>query len=212
MRLGPWSARAAYAAATAGVVALSAMVAGAAASSARLVGVSAESRAGAQTVIIEATEPVAYSVSRPDPRTVLVELRNVSVAGAANRVRATGGSLVSNVALEDGTALDGSAVGRVRVALTGPARHRVRSTLNTIRLELEAQRLTREASERDNAPEPVRRRSPCLRCPSPLRSPRRCRILRPPRPFLRPRRPRMVRPPQRPSHPSALRSKRAARS
>jgi type IV pilus secretin PilQ/predicted competence protein len=158
MRLGPWSARAAYAAATAGVVALSAMVAGAAASSARLVGVSAESRAGAQTVIIEATEPVAYSVSRPDPRTVLVELRNVSVAGAANRVRATGGSLVSKVALEDGTALDGSAVGRVRVALTGPARHRVRSTLNTIRLELEAQRLAREpvpAEEPESIPEPA---------------------------------------------------------
>jgi type IV pilus assembly protein PilQ len=158
MRLAAWSARSAF---LAGIVAASAL--GAAAdfhpsaaaapgtpgsdpsaaaapgtpASARLVGVSAETRAGAQAVLIEATEPVAYSVSRPDSRTVVVELRNVSVAGAANRVRATAGSLVAHVAFEDGTALDGSAVGRIRLGLVQPATHRVRSTRNTIRLELE---------------------------------------------------------------------------
>jgi type IV pilus assembly protein PilQ len=137
MRLAPWSVRAAYAAATAAAVALTVLAAGAAAGSARLVGVSAESHGGAQTVFIEATEPVAYSVSRPDARSVLIELRNVSVAGAANRVRATGGSLVAGVSFEDGTALDGSAVGRVHLALTAAAAHRVRSTRNMIRVDLE---------------------------------------------------------------------------
>jgi type IV pilus assembly protein PilQ len=68
---------------------------------------------------------------------VLVELRNVSVAGAANRVRATSASLVAGVSLEDGTALDGSGVGRVHLTLTSPASHRVRSTRNTIRVELD---------------------------------------------------------------------------
>ena len=136
MRLAPWSVRAAYAAATAGVVALSAMVAGAAATGPRACRrLRAKSRDDAQTVIIEATEPVRLlGRAAPDPRTVLVELRNVSVAGAANRVRATGGSLVSNVALEDGTALDGSAVGRVRArSRARPRSIASRSTRNTIR-------------------------------------------------------------------------------
>ncbi|MGH9314961.1 MAG: type IV pilus secretin PilQ [Vicinamibacterales bacterium] len=137
MRLARWSVRATYAAATAAAVALTVLAAGAAAGSARLVGVSAESREGAQTVLIEATEPVAYSVSRPDARTVLVELRNVSVVGATNRVRATGGSLVADVSFEADNALDGSAVGRVRLVLTSPATHRVRSTRSTIRVDLE---------------------------------------------------------------------------
>jgi type IV pilus assembly protein PilQ len=137
MRLAPRSVRAAYAAATAAAVALTVLAAGAATGTARLVGVSAESRDNGQTVLIEATEPVAYSVSRPDARTVLVELRNVSVAGAANRVRATSASLIASVSLEDGTALDGSGVGRVHLALTSPAAHRVRSTRNTIRVELD---------------------------------------------------------------------------
>jgi type IV pilus assembly protein PilQ len=137
MRLAPRSVRAAYAAATAAAVALTVLAAGAATGTARLVGVSAESRDNGQTVLIEATEPVAYSVSRPDARTVLVELRNVSVAGAANRVRATSASLIAGVSLEDGTALDGSGVARVRLALNSPAAHRVRSTRNTIRVELD---------------------------------------------------------------------------
>jgi type IV pilus assembly protein PilQ len=158
MRLAPWSVRAAYAAATAAAVALTVLAAGAAAGSARLVGVSAESRDGAQTVLIEATEPVAYSVSRPDARSVLVELRNVSVAGAANRVRVTGGSLVAGVSFEDGTALDGSAVGRVQLALRFPAAYRVRSARNMIRVDLEktvARAENADSPAAEPVPEPV---------------------------------------------------------
>ena len=136
MRLAPRSVRAAYAAATAAAVALTVLAAGAATGAARLVGVSAEARDNGQTVLIEATEPVAYSVSRPDARTVLVELRNVSVAGATNRVRPTSASLVAGVSFEDGTALDGTGVGRILMALNAPAAHRVRSSRNTIRVDL----------------------------------------------------------------------------
>jgi len=136
MRLAPRSVRAAYAAATAAAVALTVLAAGAATGAARLVGVSAEARDNGQTVLIESTEPVAYSVSRPDARTVLVELRNVSVAGAANRVSTTGTSLVAKVSLEDGNALDGTAVGRILLALHAPSAHKVRSSRNTIRVDL----------------------------------------------------------------------------
>ena len=98
----------------------------------RLVGVSSQDNA----VLIESTEPVAYAVSKPDPLTLLVDLRNVSVSDArADVVRS--GSL-AGVKLEQAAAVDGASLARVRVSLTGPAEYRVRSARNTIRVELTA--------------------------------------------------------------------------
>ena len=37
-------------------------------------------------MVLEASEPVAYVTSRPDPLTVLVDLRNATAAGVSNRV------------------------------------------------------------------------------------------------------------------------------
>jgi type IV pilus secretin PilQ/predicted competence protein len=96
----------------------------------RLLGVSTEANA----VLIEATEPVAYAVSRPDPLTVLVDLRNVTVAEAAAEVRHH--EAVAAVTLEQTSGVDGKAMARVHVMLARPAEHVVRSTRNTIRLEL----------------------------------------------------------------------------
>jgi type IV pilus secretin PilQ/predicted competence protein len=98
----------------------------------RLLGVSAQGSA----VVIEASEPVAYVVSRPDPLTVIVELRETTVAAATNQVQRR--DLIAGVTLEDGIAVDGKAVGRVRVTLAKPAESKVRSARNTIRLELTA--------------------------------------------------------------------------
>ena len=95
----------------------------------RLVAVSAEHDA----VVIEATEPVAYTVTRPDKLMLVVELRDVSVAEAASRVAPKG--LVSGVRLEQATAADGRAAARVRVALAQAAEYTVKSARNTIRLE-----------------------------------------------------------------------------
>ena len=69
-------------------------------------------------LLIEATEPVAYAVSRPDPLTVLVDLRNVNVGDAANRWRAA--ASISGVTLEQATPIDGKSLARVRVALASP--------------------------------------------------------------------------------------------
>jgi type IV pilus assembly protein PilQ len=96
----------------------------------RLIGVSSQGGA----VLIEASEPVAYSVNRPDPLTVLVEMRNVSAEAAANVVERR--DPIAGVTVEQGVAIDGKAVARVRVALARAAEHRVRSTRGTIRLEL----------------------------------------------------------------------------
>ena len=96
----------------------------------RLIGVSLQGSA----VIIEAAEPVGYAVSRPDPLTVVIELRDVTVSDAVNQVKKK--DLVAGVSIEQGTAVDGKTVGRVRVNLTRPADSKVRSARNTIRLEL----------------------------------------------------------------------------
>ena len=66
-----------FAAAAAMALAGSMMVS-AASAPVKLVGVSSHDNA----VLIESTEPVAYAVSRPDPLTLFVDLRNVSVADA----------------------------------------------------------------------------------------------------------------------------------
>ena len=87
-------------------------------------------------VLIESTEPAAYVVKRPDALTVLVELRNVSVANAANVVVRR--DPIAGVSLEQATALDGQALARVRVALARPSEYAVRSARNVIRLELTA--------------------------------------------------------------------------
>ena len=96
----------------------------------RLLGVTTEGSA----VVIEATEPVAYAVSKPDPLTLIIDMRNVSAADAANHAVRRGAVAAVNV--EQTTAVDGRAVARVRLSLSRPAEHKVRSARNTIRVEL----------------------------------------------------------------------------
>jgi type IV pilus assembly protein PilQ len=85
-------------------------------------------------VVIEATEPVAYTVNRPDPLTLIVDLRNAAVAEATTRVAATGP--VTGIRLEQAAAPDGLGVARVRISLGRALEYKIRSSRNTIRVEL----------------------------------------------------------------------------
>jgi type IV pilus assembly protein PilQ len=96
----------------------------------RLVGVTAEGDA----VLIESTEPAAYSVSRPDPLTLVVDMRNVSVGDARSDVPKQGA--LAGVRLEQATAGDGRSVARVHLALVRPVEYSIRSARTTIRVEL----------------------------------------------------------------------------
>ena len=88
------------------------------------------------TVLIEASEPVAYLTSQPDPLTVLVDLRNVS-ADALSSPDVTPLAPVAGVVIERAQAPDGAPVARVRVSLDRASRHRVRSSRNMILVEVE---------------------------------------------------------------------------
>jgi type IV pilus assembly protein PilQ len=88
-------------------------------------------------VLIEASEPVAYIAARPDPFTVIVDLRNVATTGYANGFSADPGSPVRAVNVETARGDDGLPVARVRVSLTEPVSHNVRSQRNVIFVELD---------------------------------------------------------------------------
>lgn len=87
------------------------------------------------TVLIEASEPVAYLTSQPDPLTVLVDLRNVSAAGLDGKPVADMRAPVRAVGVESATAPDGSPVARVRMHLDRAATAHVRSARNMIVVE-----------------------------------------------------------------------------
>ena len=89
------------------------------------------------TVLIEASEPVAYLTSQPDPLTVLVDLRNVNANGLDTKPFADMLAPVSAVRVESASAPDGSPVARVRVRLDRAVKHRVRSSRNTILVEVD---------------------------------------------------------------------------
>src|SRR6059036_121610 len=101
------------------------------ATSPRLKSVSARVGSKGASLTIEATEPVGYSLTRPDPVTVLVDFRNVTMADVANTVVADVKSPIATVTVEPYESL-GAAASRVRIVLAQPVAHRVRSERNTI--------------------------------------------------------------------------------
>ena len=103
--------------------------AGHAAPAARLTGVSTKTESPGTTVVIETTEPVAYVATQPDPLTLLVDLRNVSL-GDVRPDRASGA--VAHVAIESATGADGAELARVRMLLAKPATPQIRSRRNSI--------------------------------------------------------------------------------
>jgi type IV pilus assembly protein PilQ len=115
------------------------LAAGAAGATVRLKSITTRVHAKGASLVIEATEPVPYLTSRPDPLTVIVDLRNVgndevsNLTGALNAIKS---SPIAHVAVENAESM-GSPVSRVRVELAEPFVHRVRSDKNTIVVDFE---------------------------------------------------------------------------
>jgi type IV pilus assembly protein PilQ len=92
-----------------------------------------EARMG--VVAIEASAPVPYVASQPDPRTFVIELRDVVAAGFADEFAVDTRHPVGAVQVESGQAYDGATVARVRITLRHSLRPRVRSSRNMIFVE-----------------------------------------------------------------------------
>jgi type IV pilus assembly protein PilQ len=86
-------------------------------------------------VAIEASTPVPYVASQPDPNTFVVELRDAIAVNVQNEFLADPRHPVSAVQVENAQATDGATVARVRLRLDHPTRPRVRSARNVIFVE-----------------------------------------------------------------------------
>jgi type IV pilus assembly protein PilQ len=104
--------------------------------SVRLTTISAKVNGKGASLVIEASEPVSYVASRPDPLTLLLDFRNVGAEGVANSVAANAKSPIASVVIEAAESL-GAPASRVRIALAQPVTHRVRSDRNTVVIDFE---------------------------------------------------------------------------
>jgi hypothetical protein len=102
---------------------------------AELRAISSRVDARTSTVMIEATEPVAYVTSQPDPLTVVVDLRNVMAGFLAAPLAPV--PPVMGVDVEEATAPDGAPLARVVVRLDRPAPHKVHSSRNVIYIDVD---------------------------------------------------------------------------
>src|SRR2546426_8458882 len=102
----------------------------------RLKAISARVSSKGASLVIEATEPVAYVQSRPDPLTLLLDFRNVGAEGVANTVGSTEKSPIAGVSIEAAESM-GAPASRVRVTLAQPVVHRIRSDRNMIVVDFE---------------------------------------------------------------------------
>jgi len=94
-----------------------------------------EGRSG--VISIEASDPVSYVASQPNPQVFVVELRDVVAIGFADNFKADPRHPFSAVDVETSYAADGARVARVRMTLDHPLRPRVRSSRNVIFVEAE---------------------------------------------------------------------------
>ncbi|MEX2270855.1 MAG: type IV pilus secretin PilQ [Vicinamibacterales bacterium] len=108
---------------------------GASVAAARLLSVGAEAGNGSHAVVIEASEPVAYAVTRPDPFTVLVDLRDVRANDAKNHFRPAAGIPVSAIVVDEMDAPDGRPLTRVMMQLKQPLQHTATAVKGKIRIE-----------------------------------------------------------------------------
>src|SRR5580704_12011110 len=102
----------------------------------RLKAISAHTNGKGAQLVIEANTPLAYVATRPDPLTVVLDFRNVEAGSVANSVTANAKSPIASVSVEGGESL-GSPVSRVRIALTQPVAHHIRSERNTVVVEFD---------------------------------------------------------------------------
>jgi type IV pilus assembly protein PilQ len=101
----------------------------------RLKAISSRVNGKGASLVIEATDPVPYVATRPDPLTVVVDFRNVVAEGVANSVAPSAKSPIASVDVEP---VDGdTGTSRIRIALVQPVGHHVRAERNTIVIDFD---------------------------------------------------------------------------
>jgi type IV pilus assembly protein PilQ len=102
----------------------------------RLKAISSRVTSNGTSLVIEASEPVPYVATRPDPLTLYIDFRNVASDGLASLVSPTGKGPIERVAVEPADPV-GEGSPRIRVKLTEPVAHHVRSDRNTVVIDFD---------------------------------------------------------------------------
>jgi type IV pilus assembly protein PilQ len=110
-----------------------------AAPSAKLQTISERQGRSGPSLVIEASEPVPYLTTRPDPLTVLLDFRNVGAENVANAVAGKRNGPIAGVKVERVESM-GVPMARVRISLAEPIAHVVRSDRNTVLVEFDRAR------------------------------------------------------------------------
>jgi len=112
-----------------------------------------DGRAG--VITIEASDPVPYVATQPDPHSFVVEMRDIVATGFADGFKADPRNPISAVQVESAHAEDGVNIARVRMSLTQPMRPRVRSSRNVIYVEADLDTDVPDAGSRVNGPSTI---------------------------------------------------------
>jgi type IV pilus assembly protein PilQ len=106
----------------------------------RLTAISSHVTSSGTSLVIEASEPVPYVATRPDPLTLYIDFRNVTADGIKDGIRnvvaAAARGPIEGVAVEAADPI-GSASPRVRVRLSQPVAHHVRADRNTVVIDFD---------------------------------------------------------------------------
>ena len=98
--------------------------------SVRLKTITSRATSTGTSLVIEASDPVPYVATRPDPLTVYIDFRNVTADGLASFV-ARGKAPIADVSVEPGDRQAGGSP-RVRINLSQPVEYHVRADRNSV--------------------------------------------------------------------------------
>src|SRR5580765_6315684 len=115
----------------------------------RLKAISSRATSTGTSLVIEASEPVPYVATRPDPLTLYIDFRNVAADGITSLVPVTKGP-IERVAVEPADPV-GEGSPRIRVRLSEPVAHHVRSDRNTVVIDFDRT----PANSARTAPDPM---------------------------------------------------------
>jgi len=121
---------------------------------AKLTTISSKADARSATLVIEATEPVPYVATRPDPLTVMVDFRNVDAGAIAAAAGLQARGPIASVRVESAEA-NGSPISRVRIALDQPVTHHVRADRNRILIDFDRSELLNIAPTAARTVQPI---------------------------------------------------------
>ena len=105
------------------------------------------------SLVIEASDPVPYVATRPDPLTLYIDFRNVTADGLASFV-ARGNAPIADVSVEPGDRAAGGSP-RVRINLSQPVAYHVRADRNSVVVDFDKASVKATPAVMPTSPKPT---------------------------------------------------------